>query len=280
MPVSNSSAVRPALRVAAIALTLLATALGVPGTATAQVPDPMFQDFEPVGTFTLSIDGAEVPKAEIYQSERARAILVMSSKLDGPVLVNLRSRQVEAVSLMSLAKRKDGSIDVLADAALQPVGSFQVQGDGVSFRYGGKAVALSSRESLTGAQSAKALLDYDPAYARGVETYEPNATLVAQLEKQSKPVRVQVFFNSKCGVCKQMVPRIIKLDRTLSTSKIDFDYYGVPDSYTGDEEMERKDVSGVPTGIVYVDGKEVGRIVGAQWRIPELAIKNLLIQKG
>jgi hypothetical protein len=36
----------------------------------------------------------------------------------------------------------------------------------------------------------------------------------------------------------------------------------------------------VPTGIVYVDGKEVGRIVGGEWQMPELAIKNVLIQKS
>lgn len=275
---------RPAGRLAAAALTLaLAVAfLALAGAtpAGAQVPDPMFQDFEPVGSFTLEVGGEEVPKAEIFQSERARAILVMTSKLDGPVLVNMRSRQVESVGLMSLAKRKDGSIDILADAAIQPTGTFSVQGNGITFSYGGKSVALNPRESLTGAQSADALVEYDPAYARGAETYEPNSTLVAELEKRSEPIRVQVFFNSKCGVCKDMVPRIIKLDRILDASNIEFDYYGVPDSYSGDEEMERKDVTGVPTGVVYVNGKEVGRIVGGQWRIPELAIKNLLIQKG
>ena len=266
-------------RAAVLALALFAlTAAGVV-PAGAQIPDPMFQDFEPIGSFALSIDGEEVPNPEIYQSERARAILVMSSRLGGPVLINLRSRRIESVGLMSLAKRQDGSIDILADAPLQPLGAFTVNAEGVTFDVRGKAVALTNRESLTGDQSADALLEYDPAYARGAESYEPNARLVAELEKLGTPIRVQVFFNSKCGTCKQMVPRIIKLDRTLSSDKIEFDYYGVPDSYSGDEEMERKDVHGVPTGIVYVNGKEVGRIVGAEWRIPELAIKNL-VQKS
>ena len=269
-------------RIQRTALTLFALAGLLAGLApgVAQTPDPMFSDFEPVGSFALSVDGQEVPKAEIFQSERARAILVMTSKLDGPVLVNLRSRQVESVPLMSLAKRSDGSIDILADAPIQPKGTYDVKDAGISFSYGGKAIALGQRDSLTGAQSAEALTEYDPTYARGAATYEPNPTLVSQLEKQGKTVRVQVFFNSKCGVCKEMVPRIIKLDRTLENDKIAFDYYGVPDSYSGDEEMERKDVHGVPTGIVYVNGKEVGRIVGAQWRIPEMAINNLLISKS
>lgn len=272
-------------RFAAVFLTAVLVTLGVTAAGTSaldaqQVPDPMFRDFELVGSLVLSIEGAEVPSAEVFQSERARAVLVMSSKLDQPLLVNMRSRQVERVSLMSLAKRADGSIDVLADATLEPVGTFTAQEDGVEFTYGGKSMKLSARESLTGKQSAESLMEYDPSYARGAESYEPNKTLVSQLEKQSKPVRVQVFFNSKCGVCKQAVPKIIKLDRTLEGSKIAFDYYGLPDSYSGDEEMERKGITGVPTGIVYVGGREVGRIIGGEWRVPELAIKNVLGQKG
>ena len=58
---------------------------------------------------------------------------------------------------------------------------------------------------------------------------------------------------------------------------VHFDYYGVPDTFK-DPLMKEKGVDGVPTGIVYVDGKEVGRIIGGQWKIPELAIKNTLLK--
>lgn len=259
-----------------LALTAALAIVGAAAPLAAQpTPDPMFQGFEPVGTFMLSIDGQPASGAEIYQSERAGAILVISPGLDAPVLVNLRSRRAQTVGLMSLAKRPNGAIDILADAPIQPLAALEVSGDGVSFPYQGKTVALNNRESLTGRQSAEALTEYDPAYAREAQSYEPNRSLVAELEKLSTPVRVQVFFNSKCGICKQMVPRIIKLDHTLDGSKVTFDYYGVPDSYQ-DPELEKKDVHGVPTGIVYVKGKEVGRIVGNDWRIPELAIKNVL----
>jgi thiol-disulfide isomerase/thioredoxin len=278
MNLHDSHSPRTAGRFTALALLLVALATGA-APAVAQTPDPMFSDFEPVGTFELEVGGQPVPGAEIYQSERASAVLVVTSKLDSPVLVNLRSRQVQTVGLMSLAKRSNGSIDILADAPIQSAGAFTVQENGVTFTYAGKEVKLTTRASLTGPQTAAALIEYDPAYARGAKDYEPNSSLVSELEKQGKPVRVQVFFNSKCHVCKAMVPRIIKLDRTLDTSNIKFDFYGVPDTYSGDEEMERKDISGVPTGIVYVDGKEIGRIVGNEWRIPELALKSLLVSK-
>lgn len=260
----------------AAALMLLAVVPAAP--AGAQVgADPIFSGFEPVGTYALSASGKPVPGAEIYQSERARAFLVLSSDLESPLLLNMRSRRVETVGFMSLARRGDGTIDVLADAEIRPVSSFDVSEDGVTFAVGGRQLALTSRESLTGRRDAEALTEYDPSYARGAATYEPNANLVSQLEKQEKPVRVQVFFNSKCSVCKQMVPKIIALERALQGSKVEFDYYGAPDDYE-DPELEKRDVHGVPTGIVYVNGKEVGRIVGGEWRMPELAIKNVLLQ--
>lgn len=269
----NSHALRSAAAVCAAGLLFLLGA--VPPAAGQGTPDPLFRDFELVGTFALSIDGETAPQAEIYQSERARAILILGSELDSPLVVNLRSRRVEQVSFMSLAKRQDGSIDILADAQLQPVGGLDVQEDGVRFSVGGRELALSSRESLTGPQSAQALTEYDPSYARGAEQYQPNGSLVEQLNDLSRPVRVQVFFNSKCSACKQMVPRIIKLDQVLEDSAVEFDYYGAPDDYN-DPELDAKGVSGVPTGIVYVGGEEVGRISGGEWRVPELAIKNVV----
>ena len=240
----------------------------------------MFQGFEQVGDFALVIDGETVEGAEIYQSERARAILVMSPQLQQPVLFNLRSRQVQRVGLMSLAKRGDGSIDVLAQADLRAVGSFSAGAGGATATIDGRTVSLTQRESLTGPQGPEDLISYDPSYGRLADRYEPNDMLLESLRKSKEPVRVQVFFNSKCGACKQMVPRIIKVDRALADDEVTFQYYGLPDGFEGDPIIEEKDVHGVPTGIVYVDGEEVGRIVGNEWRMPELAIKNMLLDQS
>ncbi len=267
---------RPVGSTAWVALVLLALAAAVALPAFAQPePDPMFRDFEPIGEFSLKIDDKVDPKAEIYKSERARAILVISSELPQPLMFNLRSRQLAHVGFMSLAKRDDDSYDILADADITPVTIFSVDQKGASANVDGKTVALATRASLLGPHKASELTAYDPAYARGAAAYTPNETLIASLKEKAKNVRVQVFFNSKCHVCKAMVPRIIKLDSELDDSVVHFDYYGVPDSFT-DPLMKEKGVDGVPTGIVYVNGKEVGRIIGGQWKIPELALKNTL----
>lgn len=252
--------------------------LAAPPLSAQATPDPFLQGFQQVGTWALSVDGTKSPGAQIYQSERARAFLLLGSGVDQPILIDMRSRQVETVGIMSLAKRKDGTIDILADASLAPQGPYQIDGSGrgVSFTTGGHKYSLSERASLVGPQKAADLTAYDPSYARRAKEYQPNPGLVAQLDKETQAVRVQVFFNSKCPHCELMVPRIIKVQETLDNPKITFDYYGVPDSFK-DPVMDAKDVHGTPTGIVYVKGKEVGRIVGEQWKSPELAIQNVLM---
>jgi hypothetical protein len=55
-----------------------------------------------------------------------------------------------------------------------------------------------------------------------------------------------------------------------------FEYYGLPRRITEDAEARAMNISGVPTGIVYRDGREVGRISGNSWRTPEQAILEIL----
>lgn len=241
----------------------------------AQQADDTFRDFEPAGDFDVQVDGETLDGAEIYFSKKARAVLVLAPDLAEPLLFNYRNQRVETVGFMSLAKRDNGNMDILASADIQPKGQFTAGEDGLRYQGDGQTVALVPRVSLTGPQTAASLQEYDDNYRRGARAYSPNAQLVSRLRSTDDDVRIRVFFNSKCSVCKQMVPRVLSVDRALDGSKIDFDYYGVPDSYD-DPEYKRLDLHGVPTGIVYVNGREIGRIVGANWRTPELAISNVL----
>lgn len=267
----------PAVALLALLVVPVGAVLSAHPAAAQGAPDPLFKDFEQIGQFALVIDDQVQENAEIFKCDAAGAILVMCPTLEQPILFNLRSRQIAKVPIMSLAQRPGGTVDILADASLVPAGTFSVGSEGASVNVDGRTLALTERESLTGARQADELLDYDPAYARGAKSYSPNETLIQDLRGQDKEIRVEVFFNSKCSVCKQMVPRIIKLDQVLEDDVVEFSYYGVPDSYK-DPEMEKRDITGVPTGIVYVNGKEVGRIVGGQWKIPELAIKTTILK--
>jgi len=238
---------------------------------------PIF-GFEPVG-FEVTLNGKQLKGAEVYQAESAGAFLILSEGLAAPVLLRLRDGQVETLNLMKVNHNSNGSVDVLAGATLAAQGGFQVNGDrtGVVFMVDAQTVELKEKPPLLGSQQAASLKSYDPHYERTAEAYSPSDPIVEKLREQDKDVKVSVFFGTWCGACKQMVPRIIAVADRLEGSKITFDFYGLPPGIAGDPEAGRLGTEAVPTGVVFVDGKEAGRISGNGWRVPELAINNLLV---
>jgi len=258
----------------------LGAALLLPATSAMarQAADPQLSDFQQIGTYALEIDGKEVPKAEIYKSDRSAAILVMVSDLPSPVLLNPGSFDVETVNLMKVAKQADGSIDLLANPGLQPQGTFQVDGEKVVFAADGHRLALKPRPPLLKMQTGNALFAFNPEYGRNAKGYEPDGAAVKALRGLSKPVRVLTVFGSWCPHCTEFVPRLLRVEQAIGASKIKFDYYGVPrgSEMLKDPEVARLAVKGVPTGIVYVGDKEVGRILGNGWSNPEATLQNLI----
>jgi thiol-disulfide isomerase/thioredoxin len=261
---------------AAAAALVLALAVLVAPPAAAQQADAVLRDFQLTGDFVLVVDGQEQPKAEIYKSELVPALMVIADKLASPTLVLPRERSVQTVGFMKVLKRGDGYADVMADANLNPVGSFTLDGEDVVFSVDGESVRLKPRPYLIGLQGLHDMLDSNPDYRRKAAAYDPDSAAVAALEKTDKAVRVRIYFGSWCPFCKQYVPNALKVAEELQGSKVDFEFYGLPHAFNDEPAAKRDGVNGVPTGIVYVDGKEVGRITTNDWRAPEEALRRLV----
>ena len=256
---------------------LLAAVLTAVAPLAAQVgPDAVFSGFQPTGDFLFELGGKELENAEIYQSERAAAYLVIAPELASPVLISPRTRSVESVSFMKVAKREDGSIDLLADAAFRRLSAFTIEGKNVVFDVKGQEARLKTKPPLLGAHGSDSLRSEKPEYALGADAYEPIPRALDILKAQSKDVRVLIYFGTWCPVCSRLVPKVMKIDEALAGSKVRFEYYGLPQPLTDDPRAKRDDVHGVPTGIVYVDGKEVGRLSGTDLNVPERAIVRLV----
>lgn len=240
--------------------------------------DAVLRDFQRVGDYLLEVDGEAVPKAEIYRSERAATLLIRSSHFPSPVVLSPRSGAVETVHIMGLLVRGDGSIDVAADAEVTPRGRFRVEnGQDVHFELDGHEVVIKPKPPLVGLQDAAGLKEHNASYGRLAADYTPDAATLRALRARGDAVRVRVYFGSWCPFCARYVPRMIKVDEELAGSKIAIEYYGLPHPPFDDEPAAKRDkVSGVPTGIVYVGGREVGRIEGQEWTKPEIALADLL----
>lgn len=260
---------------AALAVALLAAAAlhaqGVPS-------DGVLSGFQPSGDYKLVIDGKTV-SAEIFQN-KIPAILVLSSSLPSPVLLTPRTGSVETVHIMKVFKKPDGSVDLLADAVLAPIGQFQMAGENILFDYEGKRVSLNPKPPLTGLHKGAELKAHSPEYVRTAQGYTPNGSAIASLKKETRPVTVRVMFGSWCPHCRQHVPLILRVEDELKGSKssVKFEYYGLPRPPEAWQvpEVKKLNVRGVPTGIVYLNGREIGRIEGRGWETPEVLLNKIV----
>ena len=137
-------------------------------------------------------------------------------------------------------------------------------------------VSVGPKPVLVGIHSPQELVEHDPGYGVKRDIYEPGAAVVGQLRNQTDDVRVRIYFGNWCPFCGEMVPRVLKIDEALQGSNIRFEYYGLPRSISDDPEARSMNISGVPTGVVYRGGKEIGRVSGNSWRTPEQALADIL----
>jgi thiol-disulfide isomerase/thioredoxin len=271
---------RSGLRLTGIALIAVAAALfGVlERSATAQSAAGSLRDFRPFSTYVLAVDATEIPEAKIYYSETARAFLVFDARFPSPVLIQPRTSAVETVQASKVAEREDGTIDLLPAPTLAAQPSFEVVEDRIVFSVEGTPAVLKPRPPLLGLQTLAALADYDPDYARRARAYEPSQATLANLMSEQEYVRVRIYFGTWCPHCREAVPRIMRVDEALEGSRIRFEYYGVPRRFSVDPETRRARVKGVPTGIVFRGGQEIGRLTGNAWKSPELALSMMLLR--
>ncbi len=237
--------------------------------------------FESVG-YVFELDGEPVSDAEVYQSRGAGAFLILSSALPAPVLLRLREARVETVHLLKVDKKSDGTINLLPTPTLDILGGFRVtpEGTGITFDLQGRQAVIKEKAPLLGSKNLQALASYSPEYVRTADAYASSGPILDKLRTEGRNVRVVVYFGSWCAFCQQMVPRMMKVAEELAESKIKVEFYGLPRSITTDREANRLGISGVPTGVVFVDGREAGRISGNSWKVPELAINNILVNQG
>jgi thiol-disulfide isomerase/thioredoxin len=251
------------------------------GASTAGAQAVAVSDFQPVG-YEIEFDGEEIRDAEIFQSRSTGSFLILSSKLPAPVLIRLREAQVETINLMKVNRTEEGTVQLLPDSKLASQPPFKITADrtGLEFSVDEVRGLLRERPPLLGHQNVAGLEEHSPEYRVTADAYTPSDPIVAKLRDQSEEVTVRVFFGSWCSHCKQMVPRIMKVAEQLEGSNIKFDFYGMPPFSTPDPEATKAGINAVPTGLIFLQGKEIGRISGSGWKVPELAINNLLVSNG
>ena len=260
---------------AALALLLASAA---PVAAQQIPPDPVLRDFEPIGEYVLEVGGVDVPGARVYLARRAgSAVLVVGQGLPGALLLSPRTKSVQRIESAKVVVGPDGFAYVLADAAQVQESVYQPAGRDLTFTVGGKPARLKERAPLLGLHPAGDLTRYDPGYAFRSKRYTPSPAVVRAVKTSAaQPVRVRVFFGSWCPHCSQVVPKILKIADELASTPVKFEFYGLPMGFVNEPEAQKARITAVPTAVFYSGGREIARIGGHEWSIPELAIKRAL----
>jgi thiol-disulfide isomerase/thioredoxin len=236
--------------------------------------DSVLRGFQATGEYVLLINGQADAGAAVYVNRSLPAYLILPTTLS-PIVITPGSGAVQTVAKQKVVRRADGSMDILADADLKPQGKLQIQDGRVDFVSEGRKASLGPKPPLIGLKKSAELKRHSPEYVQGAKAYTPNAVSLTKLKKQAAPVRVLVFFGSWCPHCKETLPHLLRVEDEIQGSRIQFDYHGLPRDFR-DPEVQRLSIKEVPTAIVYVNGKEVGRITRNDWSAPEVALSVLL----
>lgn len=119
-------------------------------------------------------------------------------------------------------------------------------------------------------------------YKTGYTAYQPDSLVKDSLATLVKSYRFELFFGTWCGDSQREVPRIMKLLDDLHIKPSDLTIIAVGNSDTlykqsPAHEEKGKSILRVPTLNVYMEGKEVGRIIeipAKSWEKDLLSILN------
>lgn len=245
--------------------------------------DPFFSGFEPESTWQVAVDGKISERGEVWAAQKAgNAMIFDVPELPEVVLLQPRQKTIEAVARDAWFLQPDGTGAVAADAAPRNEGTFDFANDQVSFSFAGKKIELREAPYQLGIKSASELLASNAHYRFASARYRPSEPILRTLAGTSAKVEVKVFFGTWCPACSQVLPKVFSVAQGLEGSGFTFTFYGLPkgEGFSSDPEAKKYSIRGVPTAVLLVEGKEVGRVDGGSWRIPELGIQNTLINAG
>jgi len=263
-----------------IGLACLAALVAVGPALAGGTPHATLQDFQRSGQYVLYVEGKLDADARLYYTERGAAYLILSDALSGPVLVLQRKGTVEGVDPEALLERDDEGLDLAADAQTCDHGRFALRGADVAFKVGEDEVRLKPRPPLTGTYWSDKILEHSPEYARAAKAYHPDPDKMQVLADSKMEARVQIFFGTWCSFCNRFLPNTLKVEEELKKrgTRITFEFHGLPPPPAAwvTKEATQMRVKRLPTGLIFVDGKQIGRLEGNDWIKPERSLATII----
>lgn len=123
--------------------------------------------------------------------------------------------------------------------------------------------------------SLQDVVSFNPEYRERADNYVPKAEAVEFLRRFAQDVMIEVFYGGWCGDSRVHVPSYIKLLELANNAHITTTFIAVDNKKQEPMELTRaRRIERVPTFIVYVKGREIGRIV----ETPEGSLEEHLVR--
>ncbi len=231
------------------------------------------------GQFQVESKGAPEAGAKVYRSlEPPWRFLVKTAAFPRPVYITIGPT---AARLLDPARATSDPADpdvvqVDTGGPVQDPLSVRIDGPRLVAERDGIAVALMPSPPVLGNRTLHQVTEALPEYRRTAARYTPDPKNVETLRKLKQPTEILVFFGSWCGHCEQVVPRLVRVLQEVDSNQLAVTFHGVPQGDEADDMADQMRITGLPTGIVRRDGKEVARITGEDWKAPEASLAKLL----
>jgi hypothetical protein len=254
--------------------TLLTLALATPGSRAHAAPIQLGQ----TGQFQVEVRGAVERDAKIYRSfTPPQAFLVTTAAFRRPVLITTgptSARLIDAARVVHDATDPQ-IVRVDESGPVQDTMTVRFEGPKLTVARDGVSMTLVPSPPLLGKQTIEQLVVALPEYRRNASYYTPDRSAVDELRNLQQPAELFVVFGSWCSHCEGVVPRLVRVLQDAGPTKLAVTFHGVPQG-GGDPVANTLGVTGLPTGVVRRDGKEIGRLKDTDWDAPETSLARIL----
>ena len=263
------------MRATFFSILILAVAQSIPFAAEAVSPGSALGlvQFSPTSTYLVEVDGAQIPKAELFLGEPG--MIVLGCSLHFPVLICPTDQTIRYIPQENVIRDNEGNVN-MKGTPTDPISSYQSQGGQFLFQVEGRKVRLIPRPALTGPQTLDKIIEHVPDYDTRIKYYTPNQKAVDYLAKYSRKTEVQIFFGSWCSHCETWVPRLVKSLQSANNPALQMQFEALPKNFNVVASAKAKGVTGVPTIILVQDGREIGRLNAPQDGTIEEALVKVL----
>jgi hypothetical protein len=210
-------------------------------------------------------------RTPVYLAENVPALLVLTSKAPSLVLLFPGERGQDRAKRPNVSSA--GQESSRAPELGQAEGRFQILASWLTFSLEDREWTLKPKPWLLGVQDIPSMLKDNPSTCGG-PSLTPDKTVV---EHQNPALGGQCagFLRLLVRVLQRHVPLMVKVAEQLQGSSV-HRLPGLPQGWGQHPVAGPLQIRAVPTAVVSIGGKEVGRITGEKWKSPEVALKEIL----